>query len=105
MHVCIYDYAHACINGTAIVASFKRPDYLLHRPGGFTICTDHRNLRYIFGQEPELKQPRFLADKLARWAMILDTFTYDIRHIPGEAKVWGDLLSKWRRPRGAAGPR
>jgi hypothetical protein len=73
----------------AIVASCKRLDYLLQRPGGFTICTDHRNLRYIFGQEPELKQPRYLADKLARWAMILNTFTYDIRHIPGEANVWG----------------
>jgi hypothetical protein len=73
----------------AIVASCKRLDYLLQRPGGFTICTDHRNLRYIFGQEPELKPPRYLADKLTRWAMILDTFTYDIRHIPGEANVWG----------------
>jgi hypothetical protein len=59
------------------------------------ICTDHRNLRYIFEQEPELKQPRYLADKLARWAMILDTFTYDIRHIPGEVNVWGGLLSRW----------
>jgi hypothetical protein len=82
----------------AIVASCKRLDYLLQRPGGFTICTDHRNLRYIFGQEPELKQPRYLADKLARWAMILDTFTYDIHHIPGEANVWGDLLSRWGNP-------
>jgi hypothetical protein len=36
----------------AIVASSKRLDYLLQRPGGFTICTDHRNLRYIFEQEP-----------------------------------------------------
>ena len=29
--------------GYAIVASFKRMDGLLQRPGGFTICTDHRN--------------------------------------------------------------
>jgi hypothetical protein len=78
----------------AIVASCRRLDYLLQRPGGFTICTDHRNLQYIFGQEPDLKQPRYLADKLARWAMILDTFSYDIRHIPGEANVWWDLLSR-----------
>jgi hypothetical protein len=30
--------------------------------------------------------------------MILDTCTYDIRHIPGEANVWGDLLSRWGNP-------
>ncbi len=83
----------------AIVASCKRLDYLLQRPGGFTICTDHRNLRYIFGQEPDLKQPRYLAEKLARWAMILDTFTYDIRHIPGEANVWGTSSPGGATPR------
>jgi hypothetical protein len=72
----------------ASVASCKRLDYLLQRPGGFVICTDHRNLRrdvtqvynlrYIFGQQPDLKQSRYLADKLDRWAKILDTFTCDI---------------------------
>ena len=67
--------------GYAIVASCKRLDYLLQRPGGFTICTDHRNLQYIFGVGPSLKQPRYLADKLARWAVALSCFTYQIRHI------------------------
>ncbi len=47
----------------AIVASREHLYYLILRPGGFTICTDHRNLRYIFGQEPELKRPRCLAEK------------------------------------------
>ncbi len=81
-----------------IVACCKRLDYLFKHPGGFVICTDHRHLRYTFGQEPDLKQPRYLAGKLARWAMILDKFTYDIRHIPGEANVWGELLSRWGNP-------
>jgi hypothetical protein len=39
-----------------------------------------------------------LVDKLARWAMILDTFTYDIRHIHRKANVWGDLISRWSNP-------
>jgi hypothetical protein len=30
--------------------------------------------------------------------MILDTFTYDISHMPGEANLWGDLLSRWANP-------
>ena len=60
--------------GYAIIASCKRLDYLLQRPGGFIICTDHRNLQYIFGVEPALNQPRYLADKLARWAVILSGF-------------------------------
>jgi hypothetical protein len=31
-----------------IVKSCKRLEYLLLRPGGFTVFTDHRNLMYIF---------------------------------------------------------
>ena len=81
--------------GYAMIASCKRLDYLLQRPGGFIICTDHRNLQYIFGVEPALNQPRYLADKLARWVVILRGFTYQIRHIAGEDNVWGDLLSRW----------
>ena len=79
----------------AIVAACKRLDYLLQRPGGFTIHTDHRNLRFIFGTEPEPNQPRYLADKLARWSVVLASFTYKIVHVAGEDNVWGDLLSRW----------
>lgn len=32
----------------AIVEMCLRADYLLHRPGGFALFTDHRNLCYIF---------------------------------------------------------
>ncbi|KAH9152761.1 hypothetical protein AeRB84_004872 [Aphanomyces euteiches] len=81
--------------GFAIVQSCKRLDYLLQRPGGFTIYTDHRNLRYIYGTEPDMKVPRYLADKLARWAMLLSCFNYKIRHVSGDDNVWGDLLSRW----------
>ncbi|KAE9001180.1 hypothetical protein PF001_g4527 [Phytophthora fragariae] len=38
---------------------------------------------------------RYQADKLQRWAMSLLSFRYVIEHVPGEANVWGDLLSRW----------
>jgi hypothetical protein len=79
----------------SIVASCKRIDYLLQRPGGFEIHTDHRNLKYIFGLEPVAETPRYLADKLARWAVVLSSFNYSIHHVSGEDNVWGDLLLRW----------
>lgn len=38
---------------------------------------------------------RHQADKLQRWALSLLSFQYVIEHVPGEANVWGDLLSRW----------
>ncbi|GMF34640.1 unnamed protein product [Phytophthora fragariaefolia] len=38
---------------------------------------------------------RYQADKLQRWALSLLIFIYVIEHVPGEANVWGDLLSRW----------
>jgi hypothetical protein len=58
----------------AIVVPCKRLNYLPDRPGGFEIHTDHRNLKYIFGQDPVADTPRYLADKLARWAVVLSSF-------------------------------
>jgi hypothetical protein len=71
----------------AIVAACKRLDYLLHRQGGFLIYTDHRNLKYVFGVEPEGGLPRYLSDKLARWAVVLSSFNYKIQHVTGEDNI------------------
>ncbi|RLO04635.1 hypothetical protein DYB28_007680, partial [Aphanomyces astaci] len=76
------------VEAYAIIYAVKRLDYLLHRARGFTILTDHRNLAFIFGVEPSPAQPRYLADKLARWAMALTCFCYDIRHVPGDENAW-----------------
>ncbi|KAH9092351.1 hypothetical protein LEN26_018494 [Aphanomyces euteiches] len=81
--------------GFAIVTSCKRLDYILQRPGGFKIFTDHRNLKFIFSPEPSPSTPRYVADKLARWAVTMSAFNYTIEHVPGENNVWGDLLSRW----------
>lgn len=37
--------------GFAIMEAVTRLDYLLMRPGGFTIFTDHRNLEFLFNPE------------------------------------------------------
>ena len=80
----------------AIVHAVSKLDYLLIRPTGFLIFTDHQNLRYIFnpyGENPSIQ--RHTANKLQRWALILMNFNYKIAHIPGLENVWGDLLSRW----------
>ena len=80
----------------AIVQTLKRADYMLHRPGGFLLFTDHRNLRYIFNPSSvQAAVPKYTADKLQRWALLLMAYQYEIRDISGEANVWADLLSRW----------
>ncbi|KAF0731194.1 hypothetical protein Ae201684_011457 [Aphanomyces euteiches] len=80
----------------AVVESCKRLDYILIRPAGFRLFTDHKNLQYIFnpaGQSPNMA--RYQAHKLERWALVLSSFPYTIECLPGEDNVWGDLLSRW----------
>ena len=80
----------------AVVESCKRLDYILIRPAGFRLFTDHKNLQYIFnpaGQSPSLA--RYQAHKLERWALVLSSFPYTIECLPGDDNVWGDLLSRW----------
>ncbi|OWZ04249.1 hypothetical protein PHMEG_00023876 [Phytophthora megakarya] len=80
----------------AIIATCQRADYLLHRPGGFTLYTDHRNLRFIFNPESVLNSvPKYTADKLQCWALLLMAYHYDICDIAGDDNVWADLLSRW----------
>jgi hypothetical protein len=80
----------------ALVETVRRADYLLHRPGGFRSFTDHKNLRYIFNPASELASvPKYTADKLQRWGLMLMGYEYTIYHITGEENVWADLLSRW----------
>jgi transposase InsO family protein len=83
----------------AILETCKRADYLLRRPGGFHLFTDHRNLQFIFSPASVVSTvPKYTADKLQRWAIVLMSYDYIIRHIPGEENVWADLLSRWGSP-------
>ncbi|KAH9128004.1 hypothetical protein LEN26_009174 [Aphanomyces euteiches] len=83
----------------AIVESCKRLEYLLLRPGGFVIYTDHRNLTYMFNpMATDSSMQRHQADRIQRWAMVLTGYTYTIVHIPGDSNVWADMLSRWLSP-------
>ncbi|KAE9213171.1 hypothetical protein PF004_g15421 [Phytophthora fragariae] len=80
----------------AIVESTRRLEYLLLRPRGFHLYTDHRNLVYMFdpyGSDGTMA--RYRADKLQRWALSLMSLKYVIEHVPGEVNTWGDMLSRW----------
>lgn len=80
----------------AIIETCRRADYLLHRPDGFVLFTDHRNLRYIFNPHGVSSAvPKYTADKLHRWALLLMAYRYEIHDIAGDDNVWADLLSRW----------
>ncbi|GMG14688.1 unnamed protein product [Phytophthora fragariaefolia] len=80
----------------AIIEAVKRLEYLLLRPGGFHLFTDHRNLVYMFNPgASDSSMQRYQADKLQRWAMAMTSYRYVIEHIRGEDNVWADMLSRW----------
>lgn len=80
----------------AIIETCRRADYLLHQPDGFALFTDHRNLRYISDPHGVLNAvPRYTADKLHRWSLLLMAYSYEIHDITGADNVWADLLSRW----------
>ena len=42
---------------------------------------------------------RYRVDKLQRWAMVLQSFRYNVEHVAGRENVRGNLLSRWSRPK------
>ena len=59
--------------------------YLEDKP--FTLRTDSRSLTWL----NRFKDTR---DKLARWAMLLQEFSFDVEHCPGKQNEFADLLSR-----------
>lgn len=80
----------------AIVASVTRLDYILLRPEGFHLFTDHKNLVYLFAPAATTKHiARHVANKIERWALSLAAYRYTINHISGDTNTWADLLTRW----------
>lgn len=79
-----------------IIESLERLRHLLLRPKGFRLLCDHRNLVFLFSEQPGLKLPT--RAKLMRWAFELQSYRYTIEHIEGEKNVWADILSRWTVP-------
>jgi hypothetical protein len=83
----------------AVAESCKRLEYLLIRPGGFRLFTDHRNLVYMFNPLGyNSNMAKYQAHKLQRWALTMTTFPYVVECVAGEDNLWADLLSRWGNP-------
>ena len=81
---------------SGIINSVERLDYLLLRPQGFYVFTDHNNLVFIYNSEQALYALNSNSlNKVRRWGMLLSNFEYKIVHISGEDNCWADLLSRW----------
>ena len=80
----------------AIIYCVERLDYLLYRPQGFHLFTDHSNLVFIYHPEKSsVIMSKTVFNKVQRWSMLLSNFEYTIVHIKGEDNCWADLLSRW----------
>lgn len=81
---------------SAIIKSCERLDYLLLRPEGFHLYTDHSNLVFLYHPErANIRMNKTIYNKILRWGPILSMFQYTIIHIKGEDNCWADLLSRW----------
>jgi len=83
----------------AIIDSVRRLDYMLLRPEGFLLYTDHKNLVFIFNPiSTNTHLSKHVLNKIERWSILMTGFRYTIVHIPGEENVWADLLTRWAAP-------
>lgn len=83
--------------GWAVVETCTRLSYVLQRPGGFVLFTDHRNLVHLFSLETTAST-KAAVNRIERWTVILRGFDYVIRHVEGEDNVVADMLSRWAHP-------
>ena len=70
----------------AIVKSVKHFDYYLYEHK-FTIISDHQPLRYLFKFKPE-------TPRIARWALLLTEYNFDVQFRAGKNNVIPDALSR-----------
>ena len=72
----------------AIVYSVKAfRHYLLGSPFEIKVMSDHQSLQY-------LKKGREAGGRIARWAMALSEYNYQIEYLPGKSNLLGDALSR-----------
>jgi len=86
--------------GFAVYQTCERCEHLLYSHHGFSLFTDHRNLKFLFSLDDSLFSGRKQArDRVERWTVAMRRFNYSIEHIPGTLNVGADMLSRWAAPR------
>jgi hypothetical protein len=74
-------------------------DWLLLRPEGFSLFTDHNNLVYGFNPYGfNVSIATHTAAKLICWALKISSYSYKIDHVTSLASIWSDLLTRWAAP-------
>jgi hypothetical protein len=58
----------------------------------FFICTDHKPLIHIFGERKGI--PKMASSRLQRWAIILSSYSYSIKYLPGTKIPNADALNR-----------
>ena len=58
----------------------------------FTIANDHQPLQRLFNAEKEL--PTMVSGRIKRWALILSTYEYQFRYLPGSKIPHADAMSR-----------
>ena len=75
-----------------VVAVTRLRQFLLGRK--FTLRTDHKPLQYIFN--PSNQIPKVVSARLARWAITLMAYDYDVQYTPGQDIGHADAMSRLR---------
>jgi RNase H-like domain found in reverse transcriptase len=82
--------------GSAIVDTVTKVDYLLLSHGEFSILSDHLNLTYIYNPlSADSTLARHVVHKLQRWALKMSVFSYRMEHVMGWLNYWTDLMTIW----------
>ena len=83
----------------AIVSSVIRLSHTLVSCAEFSLFTDHKNLLFMLNPSRfNSNVARHVVHKVQRWALRLAEFNFTIEHIPGEANLWADILTRWAAP-------
>ena len=88
------NWGTSCREGYACIGSIKRLHYLLERPRGFALFSDHTALRHIFSPDVAVTS-QVTRGRLARWRLFLQGYFYTFHYLPGPRQVWADMLSRW----------
>ena len=75
-----------------IFAVTRLRQFLLERK--FILRTDHKPLQYIFN--PSNQIPKVVSTRLARWAITLMAYDYDVQYTPGKDIGHADAMSRLR---------